>query len=55
MLDTKVLKILKENQVQIKNKRKLANYEVDNNYPINIMKNKIKLLKKKIFNERNSS
>ncbi len=55
MLDKKVLKVLKENQVQIKKKRKLANYEVDNNYPVNIMKYKIKLLKKKIFNERNSS
>ncbi len=55
MLDKKVLKVLKENQVQIKKKRKLANYEVDNNYPVNIMRYKIKLLKKKIFNERNSS
>ena len=44
-----------ENQHNLSKKRKLADYIVENNYPINIMKAKIKQLKKKIFNERNST
>ena len=51
----KVLKNLKDNQVELLKKRKLAKYIVDNNFSINIMKKKIKLLKNKILNERSSS
>ena len=50
-----ILKKLMENQHNLSKKKKLANYIVENNYPINIMKAKIKQLKKKIFNERNST
>jgi len=51
----KIFKNLKENQVKLLKKRKLANYTVDNNFSANIMKKKIKLLKNKILNERSSS
>ncbi len=51
----KIFKNLKENQVELLKKRKLAKYTVDNNFSVNIMKKKIKLLKNKILNERNSS
>ncbi len=47
------LKNLQEKQTKLSKKIKLANYIVHNNYPSNIMKEKIKLLKKKILNERN--
>ena len=50
-----ILKKLEENQHNLAKKRKLADYIVENNYPINIMRAKIKLLKKKIFYERNST
>ena len=50
-----ILKKLMENQHNLSKKKKLADYIVENNYPINIMKAKIKQLKKKIFNERNST
>ena len=52
--DKKILKNLKENQVNLSKKRKLANYIVDNNFSPNTMKKKIKILKYKILNERNS-
>ena len=51
----KVLKNLKGNQLYLSKKRKLANYTIDNNFPPNIMKGKINLLKKKIFYERSSA
>ena len=51
----KFLKNLKENQTKLSKKIKLADYTVDNNYPANIMKKKINLLKKKILYERNST
>ena len=51
----KILKSLMENQVILSKKRRLANYIVDNNFPPNIMEKKIKLLKKKILNERSNS
>ena len=51
----KVFRKLKENQVLISKKKKFADYVVDNNYSIKIMKKKINLLKSKILNERNSS
>ena len=50
-----VLKNLIENQVKISKKKRLANYIVDNNFSPNIMKKKIKLLRTKILNERNST
>jgi len=53
--DVKVLKSLKENQIILLKKRKLANYIVDNNFTKIIMKNKINLLKKKILYERNNT
>ena len=50
----KVLKKLKENQSKLSKKSKLADYTVDNNFSLSIMKKKINLLKKKIIDERNS-
>ncbi len=51
----KLLKYLRENQIMLSKKRKLANYIVDNNFSQNIMKRNINLLKNKILNERSSS
>ena len=51
----KLFRTLKENQVLISKKKKIADYVVDNNYSINIMKKEINLLKNKILNERNST
>ena len=51
----KILKNLQENQTKISKKIKLADYTVDNNFPANIMKKKINLLKKRILYERNST
>jgi len=51
----KIFKNLKDNQVDLLKKRRLAKYIVDNNFSINIMEKKIKLLKNKILNERSSS
>ncbi len=53
--DRKILTKLRENQDLLSKKRKLAHYVVDNNFSLNIMRNKINLLKKKILNERNST
>ena len=36
-------------------KEKLADYVINNNFSVNVMKKKVKLIKKKILNERNSS
>ena len=55
LFNKEILKTLKKNQSLLIKKRKLAYYIVDNNYPPNIMKKKIKLIKKKILNERNST
>ena len=55
LFNKEILKTLKKNQSLLIKKRKLADYIVDNNYPPNIMKNKIKLIKRKILNERNST
>ena len=49
------LKNLQKNQTMLSKKIKLANYIVHNNYPTNIMKKKINLLKKRILYERNST
>jgi len=51
----KLLKNLKENQVILSKKEKLADYVINNNFSANVMKKKVKLIKKKILNERNSS
>ena len=51
----KLIKSLKENQVILSKKKKLANYVVNNNYSLHIMKKKINIIKKEILNERNSS
>ena len=51
--DSIVLKSLKENQIILLKKRKLAHYIVDNNYTENIMKKKINSIKKEILYERN--
>ena len=48
----KVLKNLKEKQLFLSKKRKFAKYIIDNNFPPNIMKSKINLLKKKILYEK---
>ena len=51
----KMLKHLKNNQVTLLKKRKLANYLIDNNFSPNIMKKKIKLIKNNILHERSST
>ena len=53
--NVEVFKNLKEKQAILSKKRRLANYIIDNNFSPNIMKKKIKLLKKKILYERSSS
>ena len=53
--EKKIAKILLKNQSLLLKKRKLANYIIENNSSPNIMKKKIKELKKKIINERDSS
>ena len=53
--DKKIINKLKTNQTALLKKMKLANYIVDNNSSPNIMKNKIKKLRKKILDERNST
>ena len=49
------IKNLQKNQKILSKKIKLANYIVHNNYPTNIMKKKINLLKKRILYERSST
>ena len=51
----KILENLKQNQTALKKKERLANYIVENNFSYNIMKSKIKLIRKSILDERNSS
>ena len=51
----KIFKSLKNNQVTLLRKKKLANYVIENNYSPIIMRKKIKILKNKILNERNST
>ena len=51
----KILQNLRKYQVSTNKKKKLADYIIDNNFSPNIIKKKIKLLKKKIIYERNSS
>ena len=49
----KILINLRKNQTDLLEKKKLANYIVDNNFSPNIMRKKIKYLKQKILNEGN--
>ena len=51
----KILIKLKDNQINLLKKKRLANYIVDNNFSPNIMKKKISMLKNKILYERNST
>ena len=51
----KLIRSLKDNQVMLSKKRKLAKYVINNDYSINIMKKKINLIKEEILNERNST
>ena len=51
----KILDKLRSNQLPLLKKERLSNYVIDNNYSTNIIKNKIKKLKKEILNEGNSS
>ena len=51
----KLIRSLKESQVMLSKKRKLSNYVINNNFSINVMKKKVKLIKGEILNERNSS
>ena len=53
--DEKLIRNLRENQVILSKKIKLADYVISNNFSANVMKKKVKLIKKKILNERNSS
>ena len=42
-------------QFILSKKKILADYVINNNFSVNVMKKKVKLIKKKILNERNSS
>ena len=51
----KLIRRLKENQVILSKKKKLADYVIFNDLSKHIMKRKIKQIKEEILNERNSS
>ena len=51
----KLISSLKKNQVMLLKKRKLADYVINNNFSSNVIKKKVKQIKKEILNERNSS
>ena len=53
--DEKLIRNLKENQLIISKKKKLADYIINNNFSAHLMKKKVKLIKEEILNERNSS
>ena len=53
--DKKIINKLNSNQTTLLKKMKLANYIVDNNFSPNIMKKKIKKLRKRIFDERSGT
>ena len=53
--DKKIINKLNLNQTTLLKKMKLANYIVDNNFSPNIMKKKIKKLRKRILDERSST
>ena len=51
----KLLNILRKSQLTLKQKKNKSNYVLVNNYNSVIMKRKVKILKKKILNDRSSS
>ena len=51
----KLLNILRKSQLTLKQKRNKSNYVLVNNYNSAIMKRKVKILKTKILNDRNSA
>ena len=51
----KLIRDLKKSQIMLSKKRKLSNYVINNNFSVNVMKKKVKLIKEEILNERNSS
>jgi len=53
--DKKIINKLNSNQTAVLKKMKLANFIVDNNFSPNIMKKKIKKLRKRILDERSST
>ena len=53
--DKKIINKLNSNQTTLSKKMKLANYIVDNNFSPNIMKKKIKKLRKRILDERSGT
>ena len=53
--DKKIINKLNSNQTTLLKKMKLADYIVDNNFSPNIMKQKIKKLRKTILDERSST
>ena len=53
--DKKIINKLNSNQTTLLKKMKLANYIVDNNFSPNIMKKKIKKLRRRILDERSGT
>ena len=51
----KLLNILRKSQLTLKQKKNRSNYILVNNYNSAIMKKKVKILKTKILNDRNSA
>ena len=51
----KLLNILRKSQLTLKQKKNRSNYILVNNYNSAIMKRKVKILKTKILNDRNSA
>ena len=51
----KLFRSLKESQLILSKKRRLSDYVINNNFSADVMKKKVKIIKKKILNERNSS
>ena len=51
----KILNILRSSQFSLKQKKNYSHYVLVNNYDSLIMREKIKILKSKILNDRNSS
>ena len=51
----KLLNILRKSQLTLKQKKNKSNYVLVNNYNSAIMKKKVKILKTKIINDRNSA
>ena len=50
-----MISYLKQNQIILSKKKKLADYVINNNFSPHQMRKKVKLIKEEILNERNSS